>query len=145
MLEEIKASKFQLGTANYQSTNYQLIIRGRDGCCMSYNLLMNLDETCAEWASGCNVYVYKGLVKTQFSLKSYTINIPWHIDGSVEHYSISIAKAMEILQSCTKPLTWWKWEMGVLSPKCDLFLRCHCHAVWIFQYKDDILPVEEYL
>ena len=34
-----------------------------------------------------------------------------HIEGLVQDYSISIANALEILQSCTKPLIWSDTEM----------------------------------
>ena len=31
----------------------------------------------------------------------------WHIDGLVQDCSISIANALELLQSCAKPSIWW--------------------------------------
>ena len=39
-----------------------------------------------------------------------------HIIGLVQDCSISIAKALEILQSCTKPSIWWHYKdnMGIL-------------------------------
>ena len=39
-----------------------------------------------------------------------------HIDGLAQHCSISIANALEILQSCTKPSIWWTIFM-VISPQ----------------------------
>ena len=37
-----------------------------------------------------------------------------NIDGLVRDCSISIAKAMEILQSCTKPLIYWRLHPPVV-------------------------------
>ena len=47
------------------------------------------------------------------SLEDWVHVIDGHIDGLVQDYSISIALAMEILQSCTKPLIYWKETASV--------------------------------
>ena len=44
-----------------------------------------------------------------------------HLDGLVQDCSNSIANALELLQSCTKPSTLWKENISVYQPICCLF------------------------
>ena len=51
----------------------------------------------------------------------------WHIEGLVQDCSNFIANALELLQSCTKPLIWYPYK---------------CNGLWFWQ---DMIPTQQFV
>ena len=65
------------------------------------------------------------------------VGVCYHFDGLVQDYSISIANALEMLQSCTKPSI-YLWCLYFLSSECDHrvnFTKCSFDKKCIPNYK----------
>ena len=98
---------------------------------------MHLKISSAKWRPFClghNVL----MIKLQGVSTKWHI-YPYHFDGLVQDCSISSASAMEMLQSCTKPLTFfirlWPETLGQYQINWDFVQSLHPHD--IITKKDD--------
>ena len=64
--------------------------------------------------SGANGNVHMKFVKMEIKnpppMKTHPTDFKVNIDDLVQDCSVSIANALEILQSCAKPSTWVQWN-----------------------------------
>ena len=52
------------------------------------------------------MFPLKNLARKELTISQHCWTLKWCIDGSVQKFSNSIADALELLQSCTKPSIW---------------------------------------
>ena len=83
------------------------------------------------------MFPLKNLARKELTISQHCWTIKWCIDGSVQKFSNSIADALELLQSCTKPSIWsWFNDTVIMiwwNRSCKVWKSSdmHHHAQWI--------------